>query len=391
VPALHRTAAIALALLSIVVFAGPALALSWGPYRLITSSGAGIAIPGSTVAYADGVAVAYVDFDGAYGVYVRRSMDGGTTWTAPSQLSASGTQRTRPALAASGNRLDAVFTDSNDGGATSRVIYRTSANGGGTWSPPLALSPAGSEAGSATVAHSGSQVVVAWTNAVTGKVGVRVSDDGGTTFKPRSDLATSANEPHPGLVGDPTEAWATVAISDGRINVAYHTSHSTLKLRRSGDGGESWTAAVTLATNGVGLLPPSLASGGVKLLIGYTVQTSSGFVYAAHRRSADRGATWSPAVALSGTLTAATAAPVITFRASRWRVAFVRFVGEAETHIYYRQSLDGVSWGTATKAVSGPRPSQFPVGVTHDNGKVIIVYNTSDGTGLVDVRVRQGS
>jgi len=391
VTTLRRAAAVVLALLSIVVFVGPTLALTWGPFRPITSSGAGIGMRGSTVAYADGVAVAYVDFDGAYGVNVRRSTDGGTTWTAPTQLSANGTQRTRPALAASGNRLDAVFTESNDGGATSRVIYRSSANGGGSWSPPLALSPAGTEAGSATVARSSSQVVVAWTNAGTGKVGVRVSDDGGTTFGPRSDLATSANEPNTGMAGDPTEGWATVAISDGRINVAYHTSDTTLKLRRSGDGGDSWTTAVTLATDSVGLVPPSIASGGVKLLIGYTVQTRSGFVYAAYRRSGDRGASWSTAIPFSGASTAATAAPVVTFRASRWRVAFSRFVGEADTHIYYRQSLDGISWGTATKAVSGPRPSQFPVGVTHHDGKVIIVYNTSDGTGVVDVRVRQGS
>ena len=80
-----------------------------------------------------------------------------------------------------------------------------------------------------------------------------------------------------------------------------------------------------------------------------------------------------------------------TFSASRSSVAFARYVGEADSHIYYRQSIDGVSWGTATKAGSGPRPSQFPVGVTHDDGKVIFVYNTSDGTGVVDVRVRQGS
>ena len=379
-----------LALLSIVAFVGPALALSWGPYRLITTSGAGTALRGSTVAYADGVAVAYVDFDGGYGVYVRRSTDGGTTWTAPIQLSASGTQRTRPALAASGNRLDAVFTESNDGGATSRVIYRTSANGGGTWSPPVALSPAGTASGSATVAHSGSRVVVVWTNATTGKVGVRVSDDGGTTFRPRSDLATSANEPNPGLAGDPTEAWATVAISDGRINVAYQTSNTTLMLRRSGNGGDSWTAAVTLATNSVGLVPPSLASAGVKLLIGYTIQTNSGFVYAAYRGSADRGRSWRIAAKFMGASARPTATPVITFRASRWRVAFARFSGEAETDIYYRTSIDGTSWGTATKAVSGPLPTQVPVGVTYDEGKVIIVYRTSDSTGVVDVTVRQG-
>jgi hypothetical protein len=392
VPPHRRTAAIVLALLSIVVFVAPALALTWGPSRPITSSGEALARRGSTAAYTGGVAVAYREKNdlGEYRVYVRRSTDGGTTWTAPTELSAGGTLTT-PSLAASGSHLDAVFTQSDDGGATSQVIYRTSANGGGTWSPPLTLSAAGTVAASASVARSGSLVVVAWTDAITGKVRVRVSDNGGTTFMPKSNLANTTNRPFAGAAFDPFEAWATVAISGGEFNVAYYLSSTRMRIQHSVHG-DTWRIAHLVTTSGVGFQPPSFSSEGATVLIGWTVQTSSGHVHAAYKVSENRGrgGTWGVTRRIVSTWTAATSTPVISFRDSRWRVAFVRYVDDGESHIYYRQSPDGFSWSPATKAVSGPRPNQNPVGVTHDDGKVIIVHNAGDGISQSDVRVHQG-
>jgi hypothetical protein len=307
------------------------------------------------------------------------------------ELSTGGTLTT-PSLAASGNHLDAVFTQSDDGGATSRVLYRTSANGGATWSPPLTLSAAGTQAASASVARSGSLAVVAWTNAITGKVSVRVSDDGGTTFMPKSNVATSSNRPFAGAASDPIEAWATVDISGDEFNVAYYLSSTRMRIQHSVNG-DTWRIVHRVTTNGVGLVPPSLASKGDTVLIGWTVQLSSGHVSAAYKLSGFRGraSTWGVTRRVVGAWTDATSTPVFSFRDSRWRVAFVRYVGEGETHIYYRQSPDGILWSPATRAVSGPRPGQNPVGVTHDDGKVIIVHNAGDGIGQSDVRVHQGS
>ena len=63
-----------------------------------------------------------------------------------------------------------------------------------------------------------------------------------------------------------------------------------------------------------------------------------------------------------------------------------------EQQVYYRQSADGVSWGATTKVTSGPRDFQDPVGVTHDNGKAIVVFDSFDAGGSSsNVLVRQGS
>jgi hypothetical protein len=372
----------------------PTIALTWGPIRAITSDEQANAWIGSTVAYSGGVAVAYRHIvGGEYGSYVRRSTDGGTTWTTPTQLNAVGTFSTRPALAAAGDTLDAVFVQSNDGQATSRVIYRTSGNGGTTWSSPIALSPTGTTAGFPTVARVGSKVVVAWTNAITGKVGVRTSGNGGATFQPRIDVATTTNQPFVDVSDFSLEAWATVIYSDGVINLAYRTSTSTLKLRRSGNNGGSWTPALTLASN-VDSGKASLAASGRTVLVAYTVQpTSTSNGHAVYRRSGNAGQSWSSVAAFSGGSARPSGAPVVTFRSSAWRVAFGRCTDDAcaETQVLYRQSASASSWGAASTVTSGPGAYVEPVGVTHAAGKTIVVFISDDGGGLINVLARQGS
>jgi hypothetical protein len=384
--------ALVIGLSLVVALPNPVSALSWGPIRPITSDEQGFAWPGSTVAYSDGVAVVYREVvGGEFGVYVRRSTDGGTTWTAPTKLSADGTRGSRPSMAASGNQLHVVFTQSNDGGSTARVMYRQSLNGGTTWSSPIPLSQTGMETGFPSVAYSRGNVVVAWTNGTTGKVGVRVSGDGGVTFNPRSEPATSTNRPFlPG--DDKIEAWATVAVSDGVINLAYYTSHDTLKLKRSGNNGGSWTTAVTIANNANGT-QPSLAKNGTRLLIGYTAEVDGGpDRYAAYRRSDNRGQSWSSPTALSGASAAPSSGPVIVFSKSRWHVAFERCLSHEcnKTQVFYRQSALGSSWSAPSQATRGPGQDQSPVGVTRAFGKLIIVFvSTDDDGGQSDVLVRQ--
>ena len=374
----------------------PSVAINWGPVRAIAADDQGNAWPGSTVAFSGGVAVAYRHIvAGEYGSYIRMSADGGKTWTTPTQLSAIGTLSSRPALAAAGNTIDAVFTQSNDEGATSRVIYRASANGGTTWSSPIALSPTGTLAGFPTVARFGSQVVVAWTNAVTGKVGVRASNNGGATFNPRTDLARTTNQPFVDVGDFSLEAWATIIYSEGIINLAFRTSDSTLKLRRSEDNGGSWTSAIALANNVDGA-KPSMAEHRGTVFIAYTVDptsTSNGHVM--YRRSTNAGLSWSGPAAFSSGSARPSGAPVVSWRSSRWTMAFSRCIDDGclETQVFFRSGgLRATSWGTPSQVTTGPGDFQDPVGLTSDEGKAIVVFDSVDASGtLTNVLVRSGS
>ena len=75
-------------------------------------------------------------------VYISRSSDNGRTWSAGTPVSVNGEHATGPRLASSGGgnvRLWFMQTAGGDHDAWN-VFYRTSSNGGGTWSSPVRIS-----------------------------------------------------------------------------------------------------------------------------------------------------------------------------------------------------------------------------------------------------------
>jgi hypothetical protein len=82
-------------------------------------------------------------------IYVRRSSDEGRTWSAPIALSVQGENATGPRLASVGDgdvRLWYMQTADGDNPNRWNVWYRSSTDGGATWSAPLKISDATSGA-----------------------------------------------------------------------------------------------------------------------------------------------------------------------------------------------------------------------------------------------------
>jgi hypothetical protein len=89
--------------------------------------------------------------DGPQRVFIARSSDEGRTWSAGQPLSVAGENATGPRLASSGGgdvRIWYMQTRAGDNPDRWNVFYRTSADGGGTWSSPVKISdaPAGATA-----------------------------------------------------------------------------------------------------------------------------------------------------------------------------------------------------------------------------------------------------
>ena len=81
-------------------------------------------------------------------IYARRSTDEGRTWSGPVVLSTIGENATAPAVEATGDGdVRAWYYQTNDARHRWNVWYRSSANGGRTWSKPELLSDADSGAG----------------------------------------------------------------------------------------------------------------------------------------------------------------------------------------------------------------------------------------------------
>jgi len=88
-------------------------------------------------------------------VSIARSRDGGRTWSAPQALSVNGENATGPRLASSGGGNVRIWymQTTNDDPDTWNVWYRTSADGGASWSAPVRISDA--PAGAAGYVHAG--------------------------------------------------------------------------------------------------------------------------------------------------------------------------------------------------------------------------------------------
>ncbi|MFN0156998.1 MAG: WD40/YVTN/BNR-like repeat-containing protein [Bacteroidota bacterium] len=183
---------------------------------------------------------------------IRRTTDGGTTWSGQT----SGT--TNPLLGVS-------FSDANNGTAvgTSGTIMRTT-NGGTTWAPQTSGTTNTLQGVLFTDANNGTTV---------GNLGtIRRTTNGGTTWTPQTSGTTNTlngvdfTDPSHGVaVGDGEillttnggTTWDIVGGSFGHIyySVSFsdHDNGTTVgsEIRRTSDGGQSWTLEPTITIGGL--------------------------------------------------------------------------------------------------------------------------------------------
>jgi hypothetical protein len=114
-----------------------------------------------TVDAAGRVVALYDGADAAGGlqtIRTQRSSDGGRTWSAPSVLSLAGEESVTPAVESRGTGdVRAWYYQTSGGGNVDawNVWYRSSTDGGATWSPPVNISDAGGGAAYKTAAGFG--------------------------------------------------------------------------------------------------------------------------------------------------------------------------------------------------------------------------------------------
>jgi hypothetical protein len=147
---------------------------------------------------------------GPVNLYLTRSTDGGATWqtvlvdrsqTAPScGCGAYAFYGAQAALAVDGaGRIHALYNFSATPYGPGRILYRTSADGGLTWSAPsdVSAAPTGANGAFPALAAAGSRVRIAWMDDRSGafRVYLRASNDGGATFG--SEIVLSADQGFP--------------------------------------------------------------------------------------------------------------------------------------------------------------------------------------------------
>ena len=318
-----------------LVVAGTALAATWQP-PIPLANGDQRAVDVVTLSSSGAVAV-YEQLgpsDGNDALFTRRSTTGGQSWSSAVPLTDNGIF---PAISGRGSDVDVVW-NSNNG----RVHYAHSSNGGISFKPAMTVSPRGRFNWRPAVGRGpGGVVAISYVDAANGDVSVRVSHDGGATFDPR-DI----------IFGSGDDQSTAVAVGDGVIYVAYTTGFSTLLMKRSHNEGATWTAATTIATE-LWDTHYSIAAASDHAYIAFEAQNpTTTWSRARYRRTLDSGAHWSaPASIARETWT--THDPDIGLANGVLRATFVRCTPEFDIcvneRVYYRQSGNGTSWGTAQR------------------------------------------
>jgi hypothetical protein len=358
-------------------------------------------------------------------VRYRRSSNAGATWTASAVLSGPSADFVYgAAIASRGAALDAAWIETT--GDHIALVYRRSTNGGATWLAPIELTtgtlaaadvvgmvelpavgstatppdeevaaettiatsggPTGAEAthraertapgrrGRAAsgaspsyprvVRDSANRVFVTWTDDVTGKINVRRSLDGGATFLAAVVLGTTTNQPY---AAGSFDAFPSLAAGTSIAYVAYYATPSSLKLRRTTDGGATWKTAVTISSSANGYLPDVTATGS-SAIVGYAVFTSSS-QYTAIRRTTDKGASWKTAVKLTPSTGAVSFQANVAYGGGRWRAIYERCLTTkcSASAVYYRGSTDGTTWTTAQRISTSTRAYASPTGLAYSD------------------------
>jgi len=182
--------------------------------------------------------------DRAWDIYARRSPDGGGTWE-PDQLLSRFPQVTRddasvrPEMIGDGqDRFWVVWLGLRNG--RSSFYLSRSADGGRTWTDPVALSGQSESVFGQRLVHSGERLLLVWQDTRTGKdrIYAVTSGDGGVTWSSSTRVdhvpADSRTSAVSAAVVLGPDAEAFVAWHDGR------NGRDDIFVGRSPDGGRTW-------------------------------------------------------------------------------------------------------------------------------------------------------
>ncbi len=361
------------------------------------SSNAGIAVSGSNL---------YVVWEeGAIGsreILFKFSTDNGASFGSAVNLSNTPTDSFDPSIAASGSKVYVVWSETTATPTNATEIFFIAGTSNGatvTFGPAVNLSNSTAGSSAPTVAASGSNVYVVWTE-TTGndtntndEIFFRRSTDNGSNFIP------SLSNPALNLSNTPTDSFdPRIAAFGINVHVVWtettgnDTNTNEIFFRRSTDGGITFkpspsTTALNLSnTPNVRSSAPHLAASGSSLYVVWeegAIPMSEIFF----RRSTDNGSSFipslsNPALNLSNTLTDSFD-PRIAVSGINVHVVWSETTGtdlNPNDEIFFRLSIDnGASFGSTVNLSNTPKDSnQADIAVSGSN--VYVVWTETTGT-----------
>ncbi len=229
---------------------------------------------------------------GRFGIFLSKSMDGGTTFGAPVNISKNIGSSTSPQFAVSGNEVFVVW----QGKATGKyqIIFAKSTDGGATFSTPVNISNNSGDSSFPKIAVSGNNLYVTWAFTVTNKdydILFTQSTDGGATFGTPVNLSNT--------VGD--TGLPQMALSGNDVYVTWENNapgNFDVFVARSTDNGKTFTIPVNVSNNPKPSGAPQIVASGNNVYVVWMDNTPGNYdIFVA--KSTNNGSTFGPPVNVS--------------------------------------------------------------------------------------------
>ena len=284
---------------------------------------------------------------GNFEIYHKKSSNMGSTWSATHRLTYSSEPSETPDIdISSGGVIYVVWSDSSSGNGD--IYLKKSTDGGNSWSALTRLTWNNGESKNPRIKiDSGGALHVAWQDKTPGNFEIfyRRSTDGGATWSALKRLTwTSGNSYHPALD----------AGGDGRVHVLWDdvsSGNAEIYYKNSADNGISWPGAQRLTYNSGDSWAGSVTVKSSANIHVFWSDLSPGNAEIFHKRSTSVGSTWLSPQRLTWNSRGSWSADACEDTIENFHLVWHDFSpGNAE--IYHKTSMDGGATWIGTERVT---------------------------------------
>ena len=322
---------------------------------------------------------------GRYGIFLAKSIDGGTNFGAPVDISRGVGSSSSPQFAVSGSDVYVVWQAKTTG--KYQIIFAKSTDGGATFSTPVNISNNSGDSTFPKITVSGNNIYVTWAFTVTNKdydILFTKSTDGGATFSTPVNISNTLGD-----TGIPQ-----MTVSGNNVFVTWENNgggNFDVFVAKSTDGGNKFALPVNVSNNPKPSGAPQIAVSGNNVDIVWMDNAPGNYdIFVA--KSTDNGSTFGTPVNVSNN-PGDSGYPQMTASGNDVYVVWTETISDKNYDVLFAKSTDGGSTfstpvnisnnsgpsGWAQVAVSGNIYVAWEDG-TAGNYEIFISKSTDGGT-----------
>ena len=315
-------------------------------------------------------------------IYFKRSVNGGVTWTANMRLTNSAGDSYLPAIAVNGSNIYVVWFEHTPG--KNEIYIKRSFNGGDTWTPDKRIITNAGDAYPPAIAVNGPIIYVIWSDRASPPdspdLHFKQSRDGGATWERSKRITDNAGG----------SCAAAMAVDGSTLHVVWQDDtpgNNEIYFKRSVNGGVTWGRDKRLTNNSAHSYLPAIAVDGSNIYVVWA-NYSQGNYQLYLRRSIDGGDTWTPYTQLTNKADYSFY-PAIAVNGSNVYVVWADDT-PGNNRIYFKRSENrGVTWTTDTQLTGNANGSIDPA-IAVNGSTIYLVWADDTPEGDFEINFMKG-